>query len=252
MLGSLVDLTNLKQVQEELQQTNENLVRINNDLDNFVYTASHDLKAPIINLEGLVKKLSKEVQPEEGRVGFIMELITGTIDTFKKTIQTLTDISRIQKNVSDDETDVDLNELLVDIQTSVRDMIESNEATVKADCREVSQVHFSRKNLHSIVHNLLTNAIKYRSPDRKPMVRIATEDTGEYIVLCVKDNGLGISPEQQKKLFTMFKRFHDHVEGSGVGLYIVKRIIENAGGRIEVESTVGKGSEFTVYFPKNN
>jgi signal transduction histidine kinase len=216
-----------------------------------VYTASHDLKAPIINLEGLVKKRGKEVHPEQGRVGFIMELITGTIDTFKKTIQTLTDISRIQKNVSDDESDVDLNELLADIQTSVRDMIESNEATVKADFREVSQVHFSRKNLHSILHNLLTNAIKYRSPDRKPVVRISTEDSADYIMLCVKDNGLGISPEQQKKLFTMFKRFHDHVEGSGVGLYIVKRIIENAGGRIDVESTVGKGSEFTVYFPKN-
>jgi signal transduction histidine kinase len=83
-------------------------------------------------------------------------------------------------------------------------------------------------------------------------VRISTEDAGDYVALCVKDNGLGISAEQQKKLFTMFKRFHDHVEGSGVGLYIVKRIIENAGGRIEVESTVGKGSEFTVYFPKNN
>jgi len=252
MLGSLVDLTNLKQVQEELLQTNDNLVRINNDLDNFVYTASHDLKAPIINLEGLVKKLAKEVQPDQGRIGFIMELITGTIDTFKKTIQTLTDISRIQKNVSDDESEIDLGELLTDIQTSIRDMIESNEATVKTDFREVGQVHFSRKNLHSIVHNLLTNAIKYRSPDRKPVARITTEDTGDYVALCVKDNGLGISAEQQKKLFTMFKRFHDHVEGSGVGLYIVKRIIENAGGRIEVESTVGEGSEFTVYFPKNN
>jgi two-component system CheB/CheR fusion protein len=252
MLGSLVDLTNLKQVQEELQQTNENLVRINNDLDNFVYTASHDLKAPIINLEGLVKKLAREVQPDQGRTGFIMELIMGTIDTFKKTIQTLTDISRIQKNVSDDETDVDLNELLTDIQTSVRDMIESNEATVKTDFQEAHLIHFSRKNLHSVVHNLLTNAIKYRSPDRKPVVRISTEDSGDFVVLCVKDNGLGISPEQQKKLFTMFKRFHDHVEGSGVGLYIVKRIVENAGGRIEVESTVGEGSEFTVYFPKNN
>jgi two-component system CheB/CheR fusion protein len=252
MLGSLVDLTNLKQVQEELQQTNENLVRINNDLDNFVYTASHDLKAPIINLEGLVKKLAREVQPDQGRTGFIMELIMGTIDTFKKTIQTLTDISRIQKNVSDDETDVDLNELLTDIQTSVRDMIESNEATVKTDFREAHLIHFSRKNLHSVVHNLLTNAIKYRSPDRKPVVRISTEDSGDFVVLCVKDNGLGISPEQQKKLFTMFKRFHDHVEGSGVGLYIVKRIVENAGGRIEVESTVGEGSEFTVYFPKNS
>ncbi len=249
MLGSLVDLTSLKQVQEELEQTNNNLVRINNDLDNFVYTASHDLKAPIINLEGLVRKLHREVQPEQGRIGYIMELITGTIETFKKTIQTLTDISRIQKNVSEDETTINLQTLLADIQTSIRDMIESSGARIEADFREVPQIHFSQKNLQSILYNLISNAIKYRSPDRTPVVRISTTRGDGFAILRVQDNGLGISAAQQEKLYTMFKRFHDHVEGSGVGLYIVKRIIENAGGMIEAESTEGVGTSFNVYFP---
>ncbi len=249
MLGSLVDLTSLKQVQEELEQTNNNLVRINNDLDNFVYTASHDLKAPIINLEGLVRKLHREVQPEQGRIGYIMELITGTIETFKKTIQTLTDISRIQKSVSEDETTINLQTLLADIQTSIRDMTESSGARIEADFREVPQIHFSQKNLQSILYNLISNAIKYRSPDRRPVVRISTTRGDGFTVLRVQDNGLGISAAQQEKLYTMFKRFHDHVEGSGVGLYIVKRIIENAGGMIEAESTEGVGTSFNVYFP---
>jgi signal transduction histidine kinase len=94
----------------------------------------------------------------------------------------------------------------------------------------------------------LSNAIKYAIPDQTPVIRISTDKTDDYALLRVEDNGLGINDHQKAKLFTMFKRFHNHVDGTGVGLYIVKRIIENAGGRIEVESQPGQGSIFTVYF----
>jgi signal transduction histidine kinase len=112
----------------------------------------------------------------------------------------------------------------------------------------IDKINFSRKNLRSIVYNLINNAIKYRAPDRNPEVFIKTEKAdGNFIVLRVLDNGLGISSENISKIFNMFKRLHDHVEGSGIGLYIVKRIIDNSGGRIIVNSEVGKGSEFSVY-----
>jgi signal transduction histidine kinase len=108
------------------------------------------------------------------------------------------------------------------------------------------------KNARSIVYNLLSNAIKYRSPDRPPVVRVHCRPEGEYSELSVSDNGLGLdlSADKREKLFAMFKRLHNHVEGSGVGLYMVKRMIENAGGRIEVESTLGEGSTFKVYFKR--
>lgn len=79
-------------------------------------------------------------------------------------------------------------------------------------------------------------------------IKIKTEKVKDYLLLIIKDNGLGIDPSNQSKVFKMFKRFHNHVEGTGIGLYIVKRILDNAGGKIEVESEEGKGTTFKVYF----
>jgi signal transduction histidine kinase len=106
-----------------------------------------------------------------------------------------------------------------------------------------------RANLRSIIYNLLSNAIKYASPERPPYVVFETFREGTYTVLCIQDNGLGIPESQQPKLFSMFKRFHSHVDGTGVGLYMIKRVIENNRGKIEVQSTEGLGAQFKVYFP---
>ena len=94
----------------------------------------------------------------------------------------------------------------------------------------------------------MTNGIKYRSPERSPTITVRTYHEGDYVVLSVQDNGLGLSSSQQSKLFNMFKRLHTHVEGSGIGLYIIKRIIENGGGKISVDSELGRGTIFKVSF----
>ena len=95
----------------------------------------------------------------------------------------------------------------------------------------------------------MSNAIKYADPQRAPRVTVKTYmSTANDCVLSVADNGLGIADKQLSKLFTMFKRLHDHVEGSGIGLYLVKRILDNSGDRILVESQPGEGSVFNVYF----
>ena len=113
---------------------------------------------------------------------------------------------------------------------------------------QVYQVKFSKKNFRSILYNLISNAIKFQSPDLPCIINIKTRLEEPYVLLSVKDNGLGMNERQQEQLFTMFKRFHDHVEGTGVGLFMVNRIVENAGGKIEVESQEGSGTEFKVYF----
>ena len=100
----------------------------------------------------------------------------------------------------------------------------------------------------SIVYNLISNAVNYYSPKRQPLILVSCWLEGEYLVLSVADNRLGMDLSDNSKIFAMFKRLHDHVEGTGVGLYIVKKIIENAGGKIEVESKVDQGSTFRVYF----
>ena len=113
------------------------------------------------------------------------------------------------------------------------------------DCEVVP---FSRKNLRSVLYNLLSNALKYRSPQRELVVQITCTRQTNYQVLSVQDNGMGLTSKQQEKLFGLFKRMHTHVEGSGIGLYMVKKIMENAGGKIEVESQLDVGSVFRVYF----
>ncbi len=106
------------------------------------------------------------------------------------------------------------------------------------------------ENLKSVLYNLLSNPIKYRSLGREPWISVTCRSLGDYYVLTVGDNGLGMDMRQEAKIFALFKRLHTHVEGTGIGLYIVKRMIENAGGRIEVESKVGEGSTFKVYFKR--
>jgi PAS domain S-box-containing protein len=238
----------LEASQQELSLKNKELNRINNDLDNFIYTASHDLKAPISNLEGLISmletKIADKIQPPEKR---IIDLIEVSVSKLKRTIVDLTEITKVQKELHAEAEPVSLEEALQDVKTDISQLIAEAEASIHTDF-EVATIRFARKNIRSILYNLLTNAIKYRSPDRKAEINIRTMLQDAYIVLSFADNGLGIQADQIEKIFLMFKRVHTHVEGSGIGLYIVKRIIENNGGKIEVESEPGKGTTFNLYF----
>jgi two-component system, sensor histidine kinase and response regulator len=233
---------------QELETTNHELQRINNDLDNFVYTASHDLKGPIANIEGLIavlnKKLKGRITDQEDQ---LFEMVRVCIGKFNSTIKDLTEISRVQKDVQEQPEVLSFHGVLVDVKQDIASLIDEYSAHITEDFG-VPEVVYARKNLRSILYNLLTNAIKYRSPDRLPHIHIRTYPEDTYTVLCVQDNGLGLDKSQQAKLFTMFKRMHTHVEGSGIGLYIIKRIIENYGGKIHVDSEPGKGTRFSVYF----
>jgi len=132
----------------------------------------------------------------------------------------------------------------------VYNLIEESKAEIVINDRGCPTISFSRTNFKSILSNLLTNAIKYRDSERALKISIRCYSETEYSVLEVEDNGLGIKKENISKIFEMFRRIHHHVEGSGIGLYIVKRIVDNSGGKIEVDSVEGKGTRFRVYFKK--
>ncbi|MBO9703007.1 MAG: HAMP domain-containing histidine kinase, partial [Sporocytophaga sp.] len=144
--------------------------------------------------------------------------------------------------------DINLPEMLKEVKSMFEEPIKKTNATIKEDFSEISTIKFAKKNLQSIFHNLLSNAIKYHSPERNPEIFITTKLEENHTILSIQDNGLGMKKEQADKIFSEFKRLHKDVEGSGVGLYLVKRIITSAGGKIEVESEPGKGSIFKVYF----
>jgi signal transduction histidine kinase len=236
---------------EELNESNQQLIRINSDLDNFIYTASHDLKAPISNIEGLLQALLRSLPPEAlaaGRTGQITDMMQSSIDRFRKTIANLTEITKLQKENSQDVTLISINEVIEEVIMDLEPMIESTNARLETAIEACTPIRFSPKNLRSIIYNLLSNALKYHSPERTPLVQVSCKETEGYLVLSVRDNGLGMNLSDDSKIFIMFKRLHDHVEGTGIGLYMVKKIIDNAGGKIEVESKVGEGSTFKVYF----
>ncbi|AHM62282.1 Cyanobacterial phytochrome A [Flammeovirgaceae bacterium 311] len=234
--------------QEDLKATNAELNKINNDLDNFIYTASHDLRSPILNLEGLValaRKNFEEKIAEKDRS--VLEMMESSILRLKSTILDLAEITKTQKGSSEAPEQLLFAAILEELKADLAGNLEVTGASFREDL-QVTGLLYPKKNLRSILYNLLSNAIKYQSPQRPLVVETKTWREAGHVVLSVTDNGIGLSPEQLPKLFTMFKRLHTHVEGTGIGLYIVKRIVENAGGRIEVESSLNQGTSFKVYF----
>ena len=227
-------------------------MRANVDLDNFIYTASHDLKAPITNIEGLLGTLADELPATShvGDVPLVLELMHGSVARFKRTLEHLTDIARLQQQHAQAPTQVGLADVVEDVRQELLPQLREAGAQLDLVVPADITIRFSAKNLRSVVYNLLSNAIKYRSPDRPALVQLRCTTTAEHHILTVADNGLGLEAGREAHLFGLFKRLHTHVEGSGIGLYMVKKMVENANGRIEVQSQLGHGSTFTVYFPR--
>jgi len=237
---------------EELNESNAQLTRTNVDLDTFVYTASHDLKAPITNIESIVlalrDTLPAAVQQDE-LVAHLLDLLNQTVARFQITINQLTDVSRLQLAHTGPTEPVVLAPVVQDVRLDLLPAITAAGAQLTVEVPAGLVVSFSPANLRSIVYNLLSNALKYRAPDRPALMHVRAAPTEAGVVLTVQDNGLGMSEVQQRQLFGLFQRLHTHVEGTGVGLYISKRLIENAGGTIAVQSQPNAGTTFTVTFP---
>ncbi len=238
----------LEQLNARLDGTNRELDRINKDLDTFVYTASHDLRAPIANLTGLLLVLSRKLAGKTSREEQeMLEMMQQAVERLSRTINVLTQVVKVQKEPQPAEI-LAFEPLIEEVKYDLAALLETARPQLQLQL-DVDRVSFPRQYLRSVVYNLLSNALKYRAADRPPVVKLATFREGDFVVFCVEDNGLGIAPNQLDKVFQMFKRLHTHVEGTGIGLYMVKQMVENYGGSITVESQLGQGTRFKVYFP---
>jgi len=233
------DITELKIVQEKLS-------RINSDQGNFIYSASHDLKSPLANISALIGLLKEEIDPEDNNAKELTELIDVSIAKLKEMVNELSVISRVDDKIEEDEI-INVENLFEEVKFSIKDKLKEANLKISLDF-QVPEIHFSKKNFRSIIFNLLSNAVKYRSPERGLELTVKTQESNDFIVFSIKDNGLGLDPKNINDIFLKYNRRHNHVEGSGIGLYLVDKIISNAGGKIEVESKLGKGSVFKVYF----
>ncbi|WP_426061636.1 PAS domain-containing protein [Hymenobacter sp. B1770] len=234
---------------EELAAANAQLVRTNQDLDNFVYAASHDLKQPINNLAGLIEEIRFGTvfnDPEEGST--LMPMVDDALRQLSTTIDDLAAVGQAQRVPNLPAETVALEELTQEVLQTLQPQVQAARARVTTDFAARPTITYARANLRTILLNLLSNALKYADPARPARVHLSLWVEEGRPVLLVEDNGLGFDVQRhQSELFHLFRRFHDHTEGTGVGLYLVNRIVQSNGGRVEVESEVGEGTTFRVF-----
>ena len=231
---------------QELQHTNRELVVHNNQLEQFAFIVAHNLRAPLARILGLANVVELSKTQEDKDVA-LNKIIISTQD-LDQVIRDLNLILNIQKHTSN-LVSVDLTAAFKRVVKMLEKEIEETRALVIKDFSSADKVYAVSPYVESILYNLLSNAIKYRDPTRIPIITLTTEVEPEFVCLIISDNGLGINLSKYKQnMFTLYKRFHTHMEGKGLGLYLVKTQITALGGKIDVESELDKGTIFKVYF----
>jgi signal transduction histidine kinase len=232
----------------EVAKRTQELVEYNHQLEQFAFITAHNLRAPVARILGLGQLLGLAKGKQEDQDQIYPKLIN-TAKEIDGVIKDLNTILELKKNNESYITDVDLATEILIIKGNLEREITTTQTSITTDFSQVPSIHTVKPYLDSILYNLVSNAIKYRHPDRKPVIEIKTTKNKNEICLSVTDNGLGIDTAQSKnKLFTLYSRFHSHVEGKGMGLYLVKTQLTAMGGRIEIESEVGKGTTFNAFF----
>jgi PAS domain S-box-containing protein len=242
------DLNAEKKLEKKLKEKNEEQKRILKDNATFIYTASHDLTSPVNNIEAMINALDK-AQDDPGEIRILVPLMYDSINRVKNKINELSAIGKEQEKMKYIGSKVEFQKILEEVLLDLEEEIKSADAEIFFDFSNAPIINFSKKNLKSILQNLVSNSLKYRSPNRKPQVRVTTEELADdYILLNVKDNGLGIEDKDKERIFQMYQRANTKIKGTGVGLGIVKQIVKNSNGKITLESRVGEGSTFGIYF----
>ncbi|MEO7215694.1 chemotaxis protein CheB [Mucilaginibacter sp.] len=229
-----------------LDSSNKSLLRINADLNNFVFGASHDLNAPIVNIEMLLEILNAKLDTKDPEVMELSGMMNKAVTNFKAIISDLARVGHIESEETDDKME-NFPAIFEEIQEILSEKIKTSKAIFHTTFKE-KEVRFAKKNLRSVILNLVTNALKFSSPDRIPEISIKTEKKDGFIVLKIRDNGIGITKEEVNHIFKKYKRVNEAMEGTGIGLYLIRKIVNASGGKIEVECDAGNGCAFRIYF----
>ncbi len=239
----------VKEKSKSLYLTNEELVKHNNELQQFSYTVSHNLRGPVARLLGLAQLFNKD-STEDVRAQIVNYIQQSAIDldSVLKDLNTIIDIRNELYNIREKILIAEeWNKAVAVLKENIRP-----EFVIHTDFSRAPHAYGIRAMLQSILYNLLSNAIKYQSPDRPLNIQVTTQvGPKEEIIFSIRDNGLGIDlSRQQENVFKLYKRFHSHVMGKGLGLFIVKTQLEIMGGTIVVESQLNKGTLFRFTLPK--
>ena len=231
----------------DLRKTNLELIEQNSRLEQFTYIISHNLRAPMTRLIGLSSIL--ELARSEEDKDKIIQLMVKSTSEFDNVLKDLTYILDIQKLNTKVYSVIDLAGIIEKVMAMLENEISNTNAEINTDFTKAPTLYSLPQYIESVLYNLVSNALKYRHPERQPVIIIKSKKVKSYIQITVSDNGLGINLTKHKDaVFSLYKRFHFHVEGKGLGLFLVRTQVEALGGRIKVESTLGAGTTFKIDF----
>jgi signal transduction histidine kinase len=241
----------LTDTSKDLSATNTELIKHNNELRQFSYTVSHNLRGPVASLMGLIslidqRSLNTENAEIHGHLMTSVKRLDNIISDLSKIIDIRHDIFHIRQRIN-------LKAEVDEILNGFKKEIDTYQIIIRTDFSACHEIYSVRPMVHSILYNLISNAIKYRTPASRPEIELSSA-TGKNYVIRIKDNGLGIDLKKyNNSLFKLYKRFHHHTEGKGLGLYLVKLQAEALGGTVEVASEINRHTTFTVYLgqPQN-
>ncbi|QQL50291.1 sensor histidine kinase [Mucilaginibacter ginkgonis] len=242
----LNDITDKIKAENKLQAKVAELEFLNEELDQFVNVISHDFKTPLTSISLLAELGIKESDPVK-KTQFLSQIhqSAGKLKELLKGLNVLVDVTKTR---SEKVETVDFQQRLDVVMTDYEILLEQAGGKLNADFDAATQMNYFTAHIDSLFSNLVTNAIKYRNPEQPLIIQIKTRRERDYTVLSVKDNGSGIDlAKNMNKLFQPFKRLTDHGTGSGLGLSIIKRVIEKNQGYLEVFSQPGAGTEFKAY-----
>ena len=240
--------TNIKERTQELDSVVSELHQKNKGLSEFSYIVAHNIRAPVASIKGLLSLVDySALSPDHLE---ILLHIQKTIENFETVVADLDEILEIRDTQQLKIETVYLKDITEHTLDKFKNEIRRNKAKIIVDFEDEPRLNTNKDYLSDILYHLLSNAIKYQSTNRPLEVFIGSMSEDDYIVVEVRDNGVGIdlSKTESTKIFGMHQRMHTHVEGKGFGLYLVKNMIEALHGKITVESEVDKGSCFKLYF----
>lgn len=244
------DVTEQKKQEKEKEQLIKELTQNNKDLRQFSYITSHNLRAPLSNLLGLLE-LTRDIPIENDELKMIIDGFSKSTYLLNETISDLGRVVIIRDNPSIEKQNISIEESLKKVIEQINILIDNNNPKIIINNTDHLSLYSNKAYFESILLNLLTNSIKYKSHERELTITISLSDHKDFTEVIFEDNGIGIDLNRYKnKLFGLYQRFHDYPDSKGLGLYLVKSQIESMGGEIKAESEVNKGTKFIIKLKK--
>jgi PAS domain S-box-containing protein len=245
MVGAMQDITERKQAEMERDRITADLLQRNKDLEQFTYIVSHNLRAPLSNMKGLMNILKEEMP-----ITPVLDMLHTSAERLDEVVMDLNEILKVRNDISEKKEAVEFAALVNDISSSLNHIITTEKVQISTDFSRMDFLFTLKSYLYSIFYNLICNSIKYRQPNIPPKISIRSSVEGNQVLLVFSDNGLGIDlSRNQQKVFGLYKRFHQHKDGKGLGLFMVKTQVEALQGSVTIESEVNKGTIFTIALP---